>query len=177
MLGNWRHKLLQHAEGKVLELAVGAGANFQYYPSNVKVTAIDFSPEMIKKAKQAAEMERIQTNFILSDIEGLEFPENSFDTIVSTLSFCGYEDPVKMFNQLSRWCKPTGQVLLMEHGISSNAVLSFGQKLINPIHVRLIGCHQKRDIVRLIQDSDLSIQKAENHWKSIFHLIWATPKG
>ena len=49
----WREKLLSSAKGKVLEVAVGAGANFQYYPSGVEVTAVDFSGEMLKKAKAA----------------------------------------------------------------------------------------------------------------------------
>src|SRR5699024_4845576 len=95
-LGQWRAKLLKDADGKVLELAVGAGANFPYYSSDVEVTAVDISPNMINFARHAAQTEQIQAEFILNDLETLDFPENSFDTIVSTLSFCGYEDPVQM---------------------------------------------------------------------------------
>lgn len=174
-LGNWRRQLLQQAEGNVLELAVGAGANFAYYSPNVQVTAVDISPQMLEKAKGAAKEQGIYTEFMLSDIEALDFPENSFDTIVSTLSFCGYEHPIQMFNKLQRWCKPQGRILLMEHGISFNPVLAFFQKVIDPVHYKLIGCHQKREMLRLIQDSKLEIQKVESHWKGIFHLIWATP--
>lgn len=174
-LGDLRGQLLQQAEGKVLELAVGAGANFAYYSSDVQVTAVDFSPQMLEKAKDAAEEQGIHTEFMLSDIETLDFPENTFDTIVSTLSFCSYEHPVQMFNHLSRWCKPQGRILLMEHGISVNPVFAFVQKVIDPVHYKLIGCHQKRDMLRLIQDSDLQIRKVEGHWQGIFHLIWASP--
>ncbi|MBS4209474.1 class I SAM-dependent methyltransferase [Bacillus sp. FJAT-50079] len=171
----WRRQLLLGAEGKVLELAVGAGANFAYYSSDVKVTAVDFSPQMLDKAKIAAKEQGIDTEFILSDIETLEFPEKTFDTIVSTLSFCAYEHPVKVLNQLSHWCKPQGQILLMEHGLSFNPVVGFVQKVIDPIHFKLIGCHQKRDMLRLIQESDLQLRKVESHWWGMFHLIWATP--
>lgn len=174
-MGDWRRQLLLQADGKVLELAVGAGANFAYYSSNVQVTAVDFSPKMLEKAKLAAAEYGVRTEFLLSDIEALEFPENTFDTIVSTLSFCGYEQPVQMFNQLSRWCKPQGRVLLMEHGISHNPVLAFAQKAIDPIHHKLIGCHQKRDILHLIQASDLQVQEIKERWQGMFHLIWAVP--
>lgn len=174
-LGAWRRQLLQQADGKVLELAVGAGANFAYYSSDVQVTGVDFSPQMLKKAKHAAEEHEICTEFLMSDIETLEFPENTFDTVVSTLSFCGYEQPVQIFNQLSRWCKPQGKVLLLEHGISHHPVIAFAQKTIDPIHHKLIGCHQKRDILRLIQESNIQIQEIKGHWQGMFHLIWAKP--
>lgn len=174
-LVNWRRQLLQQAEGKVLELAVGAGANFAYYSPSAQVTAVDISPQMLGKAKGAAEEQGIYTTFMLSDIEALEFPEHTFDTVVSTLSFCGYEHPLQMFNKLSRWCKPQGRILLMEHGISFNPVFAFLQKAIDPVQFKLVGCHQKRDIMRLIQESDLEVQKVEHHWKGIVHLIWAKP--
>src|SRR5699024_4520530 len=102
-LGRWRAKLIKDAEGKVLELAVGAGANFPYYSSDVEVTAVDISPKMINFARCAARDEQIKAKFMLSNLETLDFPKNSFDTIVSTLSFCGYEDPVRMLQQLNRW--------------------------------------------------------------------------
>lgn len=50
----WRKKLLSHARGEVLELAVGAGANFPFYPPEIKLTAADFSEMMIEKAQLAA---------------------------------------------------------------------------------------------------------------------------
>ena len=94
----WREKLLSSAKGKVLEVAVGAGANFQYYPRGDEVTAVDFSGEMLKKAKAAAIEEGMDAQFIHSDVESLSFEDYSFDTIISTLSLCGYENPMKVLN-------------------------------------------------------------------------------
>ena len=103
--GKWREKLLSSAKGKVLEVVVGAGANFQYYPGGVEVTAIDFSEKMLKKAKEAAIEERIDAQFIHTDIESFSFEDHSFDTVISTLSLCGYENPTKMLNLFNKWCK------------------------------------------------------------------------
>ncbi|MGV7660190.1 class I SAM-dependent methyltransferase, partial [Mycobacterium kansasii] len=51
-LGEWRQRLLEDVEGSVLEVAVGAGANFPFYPRDkVNVTAVDFSPEMLSRAR------------------------------------------------------------------------------------------------------------------------------
>jgi ubiquinone/menaquinone biosynthesis C-methylase UbiE len=171
----WREKLLRNAEGRVLELAVGAGANFVFYPPGVKVTAVDFSPQMLSFAKQAAVENGIEVDFRLSDIETLNFPPQSFDTIVSTLSLCGYENPARLLKNLNQWCKPEGQILLMEHGRSSNPILAFVQRVLDPLAYKMIGCHQTRDIPQLVRDSGLTILREESHWFDTVHLIWAKP--
>lgn len=94
----WREKLIRCAKGRVLEVGVGAGANFHFYPKDVEVTAVDFSKEMLSRAKEAAAESGIQAEFTLSDVESLSFPDDSFDTIVSTLTFCGYEDPHRVLS-------------------------------------------------------------------------------
>ncbi|WP_054940756.1 class I SAM-dependent methyltransferase [Paenibacillus ihuae] len=172
----WRQHLLSHAKGKVLELAVGAGANFPYYPRGIKVTATDFSEAMLEKAKQAAKHYHMDSDFICSDIEEMSFPDQSFDTIVSTLSFCSYNNPLMVLEKISRWCKPDGQILFLEHGVSSNPALSTVQKVVNPLLYRVYGCHHTRNIVGLIQESGLIIHKVESYWMGMVHLIWAKPK-
>ncbi len=171
----WRQQLLSHAKGVVLELAVGAGANFPFYPPGVKVTATDFSEAMLEKAKQAAKQHHIHSDFICSDIEAMNFPEQSFDTIVSTLSFCSYDNPLMVLDNINRWCRPNGQILFMEHGISSNLVVSTVQKALNPLLYRAYGCHHTRDILGLIRESGLKINRVESYWLNMAHLIWANP--
>jgi ubiquinone/menaquinone biosynthesis C-methylase UbiE len=171
----WRRKLLQEVEGRVLELAVGAGANIPFYPQHVDITAVDFSQQMLNRAKQAGDEYELNIDFILSDIETIEFDDESFDTIISTLSLCGYEDPSRLLNQLNKWCKNSGQILLLEHGISANPVLSSIQKMIDPLAYKIAGCHQTRNILDLMEKSDLTVTKTESHWLGIVHLIWAKP--
>lgn len=171
----WREKLINCSKGRVLEVAVGAGANFHYYPKEIELTAVDFSSEMINKAKIAAFDYGIQAEFILSDVESLSFPDNSFDTIVSTLSFCGYEDPMAVLELFNKWCKPEGQILLMEHGISSNRLLGGFQNWMDPLFKKVVGCHLDRDIVKILQ-AKLSIRKMEHHMIGAVHLVWAEPR-
>lgn len=172
----WRQSLLSHAKGEVLELAVGTGANFPFYSLDVKITATDFSEAMIEKAQRAAKHYRLHADFICSDIEEIDFPNQSFDTIVSTLSFCSYSNPQMMLDKINRWCRPDGKILLMEHGISSNLVASAVQKALNPLLYRVYGCHHTRDILGLISESGIRIDKVESHWLNSVHLIWAKPK-
>ncbi|MGE7824614.1 class I SAM-dependent methyltransferase [Paenibacillus sp. NPDC093718] len=173
-LGEWRQRLLQDVEGNVLEVAVGAGANFPFYhPDMVNITAVDFSPEMLSRARRMASELGIRAHFLERDIETLELPERSYDCVVSTLSLCGYEDPVKALNKINRWAKPGGRVYLLEHGMSTNRFLGVMQHLINPAARRISGCHYNRDMIQIANASELNIVKTERYWNGIVHLIWA----
>lgn len=175
-MSRWRRELLGQAEGEVLELAVGAGANFPHYPSGIKVTAVDFSEEMLDRARKKASACNISAEWICTDIEKMEFEPHSFDTIVSTLSFCCYENPAEMMKKLQRWCRPGGEILLLEHGVSSNILISRAQKVLNPLLYQMIGCHQTRDILKLTLNSGLIVHRSESHWFNMFHQIWASPE-
>lgn len=171
----WREKLIRCAKGHVLEVGVGAGANFHFYPKDVEVTAVDFSKEMLSRAKEAAAESGIQAEFTLSDVESLSFPDDSFDTIVSTLTFCGYEDPHRVLSNIQKWCKPGGQILLMEHGISSYRFVDRIQKMVDPLFKKMVGCHLKRDILQILEITNLNINKVERHMLGAVYLVWAAP--
>lgn len=172
----WRRNLIGQAQGDVLELAVGAGANFPYYPREVRITAADFSSAMLEKAQQAAGHYHVNANFVCADMEEMSFPGQSFDTIVSTLSCCSYQNPLEMLKKMNRWCKPDGTILLLEHGISSNFVVSTLQRALNPLLYRVYGCHHTRDIIGLVRESGMQISKVESYSLNMIHLIWARPQ-
>ncbi|WP_314589838.1 class I SAM-dependent methyltransferase [Paenibacillus terrigena] len=172
----WREPLVSCAYGKVLEISVGAGANFPFYPKGVEVTAVDFSHEMLRSAERGATEHRLNVEFIRADVESLSFDPNTFDTIVSTLSFCGYENPLVLLASLNKWCKPDGQILLMEHGVSSKPMVRHMQNLINPMFRRMVGCHLNRDTMGMLQHAGLSVEREEHHWMDMIHLVWARPQ-
>lgn len=171
----WRERLIHYAKGEVLEVGVGAGANFPFYPKDVVITAVDFSKEMLNRAKEAAIECGVNAKFIQSDIESLDFPDHSFDTIVSTLTLCSYADPIAVLNKFNRWVRADGQILLMEHGISSNRIIRSLQLTLDPLFFKLVGCHQNRDLDQLFQLSRLDIFKSERYFMDMVHLVWARP--
>ncbi|PTX63206.1 methyltransferase family protein [Melghirimyces profundicolus] len=175
ILASWRRRLLADARGEVLEVAVGAGANFAYYPLGVKkVTGVDFSPAMLEKAKEAASEVDLKVELLEADVEALTYPENSFDTIVSTLSLCGYEDPGRVLRSFASWCRPEGKILLLEHGLSSKKPVARLQEWIDPLNYRWVGCHQNRDILRLV-NRQLKVERVERRWLGMVSLIRAHP--
>lgn len=171
----WRKKLLQSANGKILELSVGAGKNFRLYPKNAQITAVDFSEKMLEIARKNAASYQLNADLVCASVEDLSFPANTFDTIVSTLSFCAYNDPVTILKKVQTWCKPDGQILLMEHGRSSYRLLSWVQDRMDRWQYRMVGCHPNRNMIEIFKASDLQIQKLERKFFTTVHLVWARP--
>lgn len=175
-VAKWRTEILNDARGKVLEVGVGIGSNFPFYNrENVHVTGVDFSPEMIKNAEQTASSCQLHVELVQKDVEELQFEEGSFDCIVSTLTMCGYPNPVKVLNNFNKWCKKDGRILLMEHGISSNPILSRTQEMIDPLFIKFPGCHCDRNMINLVERSKLQMDRTQSHWVDIIQLIWARP--
>jgi ubiquinone/menaquinone biosynthesis C-methylase UbiE len=171
----WRRELLAFARGNILEVSVGAGANFKFYPPDSNITGVDISPAMIEKAKEAAMETGISARFMVSAVEELEFQPQSFDTIVSTLSVCAYPDPVNVLQKMNGWCKKEGSILLMEHGQSSYKLLQWVQHAYDPLQYRFIGCHADRNILQVVQQAGLEITKCERKFMGIIYLVWAKP--
>lgn len=172
----YRKSLFGEAYGEVLEVAVGTGLNFPHYQDISHLTAVDFSARMLASAEKEAEKYPFPAEFINADIEVLDFPDDSFDTIVSSLSFCSYENPVEVMNHFNRWCRPGGKILLLEHGLSRFKALQLLQKAADPITMKLIGCHQKRDISALAGDSELHLINLERLMFGAVYLIHAKPQ-
>jgi len=174
-----RKELLSNAKGRVLEVAVGRGGNFQFYPSDVEIDAVDFSPTLLKVAKETAIENNIQADFVESDVETLEFEVDSFDTIVSTLTLCAYDNPIEVLDNFNKWCKPAGQILLLEHGISSNKLfgwlLNGLLNILDSWHLKNMGCHLNSDILNIIDKSDIKVEKLETCLVDTHYLILGKP--
>ncbi|CAM4273151.1 class I SAM-dependent methyltransferase [Lacicoccus alkaliphilus] len=171
-----RSALFGGAYGEVLEVAVGTGLNFPHYKGVDHLTAVDFSKKMLESAEKEAVNHPFPVQFINEDVEALTFADNSFDTIVSSLSFCSYEHPGEVLNRFNRWCRPGGRILLLEHGLGRSKVLQVIQKAVDPLTMRTIGCHQKRDISKIVGDSDLEIMNLERRVFGAVYLVEAAPQ-
>lgn len=149
---NWRKQVWQKTEGKsILEVGVGTGKNFPFYPSGTTITAIDFSDKMLDRAKQKAEKQNIDVDLQLMDIESLKFADHTFDTVIATFVFCSVPGPVQGLEEIKRVCKPGGKIVLLEHVLSSNALLAAIMNLLNPIVVRLFGANINRKTLETVK--------------------------
>lgn len=112
----WRNRLWQRVEGHhILEVGVGTGKNFDYYPGYARVTGIDFSKNMLLQAERHRLRSNTCVELVQMDIqEGLRFADNSFDTVIATFVLWAVPHPTRALQELRRVCRPGGQVLLLE---------------------------------------------------------------
>lgn len=149
---SWRKNLWSRVEGHhILEVGVGTGKNFEYYPPGTRVTAIDFSPAMLKQASQKKAQKAVKVDLDLMDIQSLAFADSSFDTVIASFVFCSVPQPLKGLKELHRVCKPGGQVLLLEHVISTKPLLAKVMNFFNPIILILVGANINRNTLRNIK--------------------------
>lgn len=173
----WREKLWAQVHGgRVLEVGVGTGKNFPYYPKDARVTAIDISERMLERARRRAAQMGVSVELLPMDAQALTFPDHSFDYVVATFVFCSVPDPVLGLSELRRVCKPTGRVLLLEHMRPESPWLGRFFDLLNPIAVRLTGANINRRTVENVRRAGLTIESVENLApRGIVKLIVATP--
>lgn len=171
----WRKRLWSRVEGpKILEVGVGTGKNMPFYPEDVEVIAIDLTPGMVQRARKRAEKLDPEVEVEVSDVQDLEFPDNTFDTAIATFVFCSVPDPVLGMWELNRVVKPGGLILLIEHMRADNPLLGSIMDALNPVFVRLTGANINRRTVQNVRKAGLKLEEVEElGWNGIFKLIVA----
>ncbi len=173
----WRKKLWDKVEknskkdDRLLEAGVGTGKNIPYYPEGLQYTAIDFSPKMLSRAKKKASDFSRNIEFIEMDIQKLDFPDNSFDFIVTSCVFCSVPDPVKGLQELKRVLKPEGKVYMLEHLRSQKFLLGPIMDLTNFIPKNIWGANINRKTMKNIEAAGLNVESVEDLWLDVVKLI------
>jgi len=148
----FRKRLWDQVRGEhVLEIGVGTGKNFPFYPADARMTAIDFSPNMLAQAQRKKARKQMDVHLDLMDVQSLAYADNCFDTVIASFVFCSVPKPRKGLKELHRVLKPGGQLLLLEHVLSSNRALAWLMNTINPLVVRLFGANINRQTVKNLQ--------------------------
>lgn len=172
---NWRRRLWAKVEGKeILEVGVGTGINFLFYPRDARVTAVDFSGGMLAQAYARAARDDISVDLWQMDCQALEFLDESFDAVVATWVFCSVPDPVIGLREVDRVCRRDGKVFLLEH-VRSESWFGWVMDLLNPVVVRLMGANINRRTVENVLRAGLRFESVESYALGIVKLMVLRP--
>ena len=172
--GKFRKDLFSKISGNtLLEVGVGTGKNIEYYPKNMKITAIDFSEEMLKRAYKKAEKLKSSVDLRIMDIESLQFDTKSFDAVVSTFVFCSVPDPMRGLTEVKRVLKPKGRFFALEHVRPKGKLLGSLFDRITPFVEDKTGVNINRDTVKNIRNAGFEIELERNLILDIFKMIVA----
>lgn len=144
-----RARLVPEAEGDVLELGVGGGANLRFYDA-AKVRAVhgvDPSPELRAKALAAARPAGLKLHVHEGRAEALPFEDKRFDTVVVTFTLCSVAQPQAALQEARRVLRRGGRLLFCEHGRAPERRIARWQTRLEPAWAAMAGgCRLTRDI-------------------------------
>jgi phosphatidylethanolamine/phosphatidyl-N-methylethanolamine N-methyltransferase len=155
---------------RVLEVGVGTGINLPLYPKLCSVTGIDLTGSMLEKARERAARKGIRNVRLLEmDAADLKFADDSFDIVYAPYLISVVPDPVKVAQEMSRVCRRGGRIIIVNHFLSPNPILSRLERLISPLTIH-IGFKADLDLPAFLAQADL---KPESIEKVNFPKIWS----
>ncbi|ATX66475.1 class I SAM-dependent methyltransferase [Roseinatronobacter bogoriensis] len=148
--------------GRVLEVGVGTGLALPYYNPSVEVTGIDFSEDMLIRARAKVAEEKLGhvRELRQMDARELDFPDASFDTVVAMHLISVVPDPERVMAEMARVCKPGGQILLVNHFARDEGWLAWLERKFAPF-ADWMGWHSNfpKDRVLGVQELQLMEDK------------------
>ena len=95
------------------------------------------------------------------DAANMTFPDESFDIVYAPYLVSVVPDPVKVAQEMSRVCRPGGRVIILNHFLSPNPILSRMERMISPYTIH-IGFKADLDLPAFLTQANLqpvSIEK------------------
>jgi phosphatidylethanolamine/phosphatidyl-N-methylethanolamine N-methyltransferase len=144
--------------GHVLEVGVGTGLSLPHYNPALTVTGIDFSAEMLGKARKRVSNRKLHhvRELRQMDARALDFPDNHFDIVAAMHIVSVVPEPDKVMAEIARVCKPGGKVVITNHFASDTGPLSVISKIISPF-ANSIGWHSDFRIDEILQEKCLTV--------------------
>lgn len=115
---NGRNKAIAAAErigGRVLDVGIGTGICLTDYKRTTKLTGVDLSEPMLRKAQERVKEFNLKNVECLAvmDAEKLSFPDASFNVVVAMHVVSTVPHPIQCLNEFARVLKPGGEIVLI----------------------------------------------------------------
>jgi ubiquinone/menaquinone biosynthesis C-methylase UbiE len=154
-----RQRVCEGLHGRVVEIGFGSGLNVPFYPPAVSsVTAVEPADLGWKLAQRRIAASTIPVERSGLDGQSLPFPDDSYDTAISTWTLCTIPDATQALREVRRVLKPGGTLHFVEHGLAPDEKVRRWQHRLEPMQKRLFGgCHLTRPIVDLLTGAGFTI--------------------
>ena len=121
----WMNEIAENLPSKEKLDILDAGTGTGYFAVILagmghRLTGIDFTEAMLKEAEATALKEGVQVSFMKMDAQKLEFPDESFDAVVSRNLTWTLPDPEKAYREWFRVLKKGGILLNFDADYAQN---------------------------------------------------------
>jgi ubiquinone/menaquinone biosynthesis C-methylase UbiE len=158
LFGGGREWACSQAEGETLEIAFGTGRNLRFYPDGVRLSGIELSPRMVDLALERQTRYGHDADLRVGDAQSLDFEDDHFDTVVSTLTLCTIPDPRLAVAEAFRVLRPGGRFVLLEHVRSPSRPVRAVQRALDPLAVRFEADHLLREPLDYLGETGFEIE-------------------
>lgn len=115
---NWRawiSSVLPHLEGQhVLEISFGSGYLLTRFAGRFESYGVDYNAAMVSIARENLADRGLGAHLQRAEVEHLPYRAESFDTVVNTMAFSGYQDGERALQEMYRVLKQGGRLLLVD---------------------------------------------------------------
>ncbi len=156
----YRERVISAAQGRVLEIGIGSGANIPFYGSSSReLIGLEPAPRLVAMAQRAGAGSVLPVTLIEGSGEAIPLDSASIDTVVSTWTLCSIPDAVAALREMRRVLKPSGRFLFAEHGLAAEPGIQKWQNWLTPTWKRFAGgCHLNRAIRQLIEEAGFRVE-------------------
>jgi phosphatidylethanolamine/phosphatidyl-N-methylethanolamine N-methyltransferase len=163
---------------RVLEVGIGTGLSLDAYPPHCHVTGIDISREMLDHAEQKKDpLRHRHIELVQMDAMNMAFPDDSFDFVTAFHVVTVVPNPQRLVDEMTRVCKPEGQVVIINHFSSRRRVIRGVVNMVDPL-TRRLGWSTKLSLDDVMTTSDLALESRykTSPW-SLFTIVEARKYG
>nr|WP_294514188.1 class I SAM-dependent methyltransferase [uncultured Rhodopila sp.] len=147
----------------VLEVGVGTGLALPYYNSDKRITGIDLSKEMLRKARERTRRDGLGNVQALRemDAEATDFEDASFDTAVAMFVASVVPNPKRLLAEMRRLVRPGGNILIINHFAAAKGPRWWLERAMAPASRRL-GWHPDFAMDGIFSPEDLTRIEVES---------------
>lgn len=159
-----RQEIIPQAQGTVLEIGAGSGANFVHYDAAKidKLYALEPNPGMIRLAERQRRKTKLDIEFLDLPGERIPLADQAVDSVVSTFTLCTIPGIVEAIRGVARILKPGGKLIFFELGLSPDVSVQRWQERLEPMfHWMFQGLYLTRDIPALLREGGFQIEQIE----------------
>ena len=164
-LGRWRAELLAEVSGDALEIGAGTGVNLEHYSGAVDSLVLS-EPDGNMRARLRAGVEaapRKDASIADFGAEVVDLPDESVDSVVSTLVLCSVDDQGRSLSEVHRVLRPGGALYFMEHVVADHdPTLVAWQRRVEPLWRFFCGnCHLTHDTAEAMNRAGFRMERLE----------------
>jgi phosphatidylethanolamine/phosphatidyl-N-methylethanolamine N-methyltransferase len=128
------------------------------YRSDLDVSGIDFSGDMLAKAQ--AKVDLLGLDHVKSlrqmDARNLDFDDASFDVAAAMHIISVVPEPERVMAEMTRVCKPGGLIVITNHFARDTGILAWIERRTAPF-ANLLGWHSDFEINTVLKQPELAV--------------------